>query len=57
MSRIKKIFTLDIALQLKDMGTEILFNEPNKKYPNLKVFVFRDTDKFRKDFKSINENK
>ena len=57
MSRIKKIFTLDIALQLKDMGNEILFNEPNKKYPKLKVFVFRDTDKFRKDFKSINENK
>ena len=57
MSKIKKIFTLDIALQLKDMGNEILFNEPNKKYPNLKVFVFRDTDKFRKDFKSINENK
>lgn len=57
MSRIKKIFTLDIALQLKDMGNEILFTEPNKKYPNLKVFVFRDTDKFRKDFKSINENK
>ena len=57
MSRIKKIFTLDIALQLKDMGNEILFTEPNKKYPNLKVFVFRDTDKFRKDFKTINENK
>ena len=57
MSRIKKIFTLDIALQLKDMGNEILFTEPNKRYPNLKVFVFRDTDKFRKDFKSINENK
>ena len=57
MSIIKKIFTLDIALQLKDMGNEILFTEPNKKYPNLKVFVFRDTDKFRKDFKSINENK
>ena len=57
MSRIKKIFTLDIALQLKDIGNEILFTEPNKKYPNVKVFVFRDTDKFRKDFKSINENK
>ena len=57
MSRIKKIFTLDIALQLKDMGNEILFTEPTKTYPNLKVLVFRDTDKFRQDFKSLNENK
>ena len=57
MSRIKKIFTLDIALQLKDMGNEILFTEPTKRYPNLKVLVFRDTDKFRQDFKSVNENK
>ena len=32
MRKIKKIFTLDKALLLSDMGNELLYSEPNKKY-------------------------
>ena len=47
--KIQKIFSLKKALLLSDMGNKILYSEPNKKYPQYQVFVFKYTDKFQKD--------
>lgn len=55
MKKIKKIFTLDKALLLSDMGNELLYSEPNKKYPQFRVFIFKDTEKLRKDWNTINK--
>ena len=54
---IKKIFSLDKAIKLRNMGNEVFFKEPNKKYPQYKVFCFIETDKFVKDWKIINNIK
>ena len=54
MKKIQKIFTLEKALLLSDMGNKLLYSEPNKKYPNFQVFIFRNTKKLQKDWKEIN---
>ena len=53
---IKKVYSLNKALQLKTLGNEWLFTEPNKKKPNFKVFVFEDTEKLNNDWKKLKQN-
>lgn len=55
MNKIKKIFTLDLALKLLDMGNKLIYSEPNKKFPQFQVFAFKDTEKLRKDWNTINK--
>ena len=50
---IQKIFSRDKAIKLSDMGNKIIYTEPNKKFPNLQVFCFRNTEKFQNDWNSI----
>ena len=50
---IKKVYSLDKALQLKTLGNEWLFTEPNKKKPNFKVFIFENTKKLNEDWKKL----
>ena len=50
---IKKVYSLNKALQLKTLGNEWLFTEPNKKKPNCKGFVFEDTEKLNEDWKKL----
>ena len=50
---IKKVFSLNKALQLKTMGNFWLFTEPNYKNPKLKVFIFENTDKLNNDWKKL----
>ena len=52
--KIKKIFTLSKALELKKLGNDIIFTEPNYKNKKLKVFIFEYTEKFKQDWKNIN---
>ena len=51
--KIKKIFTLSKALELKKLGNDIIFTEPNRKFPHYKVFVFEDTEKLNNDWKKL----
>lgn len=51
--KIKKIFSLDKAIQLETMGNKILFNEKNKKFPQYRVFCFIETEKLIEDWKTI----
>ena len=51
--RIKKIFSLDKAIKLKEMGNDVFFKETNKKYPQFKVFCVIETDKLLRDFEKI----
>lgn len=55
MRRLQKIFTLNKALLLSDMGNKILYSEPNKKYPQFQVFIFKNTKKLQEDWKTINK--
>lgn len=41
--KIKKIFTLWLATELRDRGFYILKVEPNTKKPWLKVYIFEET--------------
>lgn len=50
---IQKIFSLDKAIRLKEMGNQILYDEPNKKYPQYKVFCFIKDEKFINDWNKI----
>ncbi|WP_416434093.1 hypothetical protein [Priestia megaterium] len=49
----KRVFTLNVALKLKNMGHEIVRDEPNFKNEKLKVFVFKATKEFYKDLNLI----
>lgn len=40
---IKKVFSLDIAKQLQMKGFQIIGTEPNLKFPQYKVFLFKAT--------------
>lgn len=51
--KIKKVFSLYKAIQLKNMGNEILFSEPNWKRKGFSVFCFEDTLKLKKDWNSL----
>ena len=53
MKKTQKIFSLEKALLLSDMGNKILYSEPNKKYPKYQVFVFKNTDKLQKDWNKL----
>lgn len=54
--KIIKIFKLHKAKQLKDMGNNWLYTEPNYKRKGFRVFCFEETEKLNKDWKLI-ENK
>lgn len=51
--KIQKIFSQKLALLLSDMGNDILYSEPNKKYPQYQVFIFKNTDKLQKDWNKL----
>lgn len=48
--KIYKVFKLEQALKLIAKGNELIYDEPNKKKPWLKVFCFMDTEKLHKDW-------
>ena len=50
---IKKVYSLNKALQLKSMGNNWLFTETNYKNNKLKVFIFENTKKINDDWKKI----
>ena len=50
---IKKVYSLDKALKLRNMGNHWLYTEPNHKFPYYKVFVFEDTEKLNNDWKKL----
>lgn len=50
---IKKVFSKRKAIQLVDMGNNILYTEDNYKNNKLKVFCFVNTDKLNKDWLKI----
>ena len=50
---IQKIFSKKVAIKLVSMGNQILYTEPNKKFPKLKVFCFVNTDKLNNDWNSL----
>lgn len=49
MVRIKKIFSREIALELKERGHEILYTEQNREKNWLSVFCFRETRELLED--------
>lgn len=55
--RTKRIFTLHVAMELKNMGHEIVRCEENFNDEKLNVYVFRATRKFYRDFNSLNKPK
>ena len=50
---IKKVFSRSKAIQLLNMGNNILYTEDNYKDSKLKVFCFVNTDKLNSDWKKI----
>lgn len=50
---IKKVFSKNKAIQLVNMGNEILYTEDNVKNKKLKVFCFINTDKLNNDWKKL----
>lgn len=53
MNNIKKVFSLNKALQLKYLGNNWLYTEENMKNKRLKVFVFENTKKLNNDWLKI----
>ena len=53
----KKVFSLDKAMRLEQMGNSILFTVPNRKNKDLKVFCFANTLKLNKDWDRIEQMK
>ena len=47
------IFKKENAIKLRDMGNPIMDASSNKRNPNYVIYYFEDTEKFRKDFDSI----
>jgi hypothetical protein len=50
-----KVFTLRLARELCNLGYKIIATMPNAKKPWLNVFVFEDSEDFRKDLKRLLE--
>ncbi len=53
--RTKRIFTLHIAMTLKQMGHEILNTEANLNDEKLNVYVFKATNRFFKDLTALSK--
>ena len=51
--RIKKVFSLQKAIQLVNMGNKIIFTEDNWKNRRLKVFCFEDNEKLKEDWDKL----
>lgn len=49
----KKIFSKSIAVQLIQLGNELLYTEPNTKKPYLSVFVFNETKELLEQLTNI----
>ena len=47
------IFKREFAMKLREMGNPIMDASTNKKNPNFVDFYFEETDKLKKDIKSI----
>lgn len=45
-----RIYTKWVARELRQSGFEIIRTEPNFNKPQLDVYLFRDSDEFRKEF-------
>ena len=50
---IKKIFKLQIAMDLKHLGNELMYTEDNLEKKGFKVFCFIKTDKLLKDLTNL----
>lgn len=50
---IKKVFSKNKAIQLVNMGNNILYTEENAKDKKLKVFCFVNTEKLNSDWKLL----
>lgn len=53
---VKKIFSKKVAYQLISQGFNLIDMEDNLKYKNLKVFIFQETDEFKKALTEITNN-
>ena len=53
---VKKIFSKKVAYQLISQGFNLIDMEDNLKYKNLKVFIFQETDEFKKALTEITKN-
>lgn len=48
--KIYKVYKLRQALNLIDKGNKVIYTEPNRNKPWLKVFCFIETDKLHTDW-------
>lgn len=53
MVRVKKIFSREIALELKTKGHELLYTEPNREKVWLSVFCFKETKELLNDLTEL----
>lgn len=49
----KKIFSKKLALELRKRGCRIVSTEPNNYKPEFNVYIFEETEKFKKEFSEI----
>lgn len=48
-----KVFKRDIAFRLISRGYRLLDKQPNREKPYFNVYLFEDTEQFRKDFTEL----
>lgn len=53
---IQKIFSKKLALELRKKGFKIIGTEPNYKYPQFDVYLFKKSDNLSKAIRDINNN-
>lgn len=53
---IQKIFSKKLALELRKKGFKIIGTEPNYKYPQFDVYLFKKSDSLSKAIRDINNN-
>ena len=46
----KRVYTKRLAYELRRMGHKIIAVVPNLKKPQFDVYIFRNTERFQKDF-------
>lgn len=50
MEKEKKVYTQRLAYELRRMGHKIIAVVPNIRKPQFDVYIFRNTERFQKDF-------
>lgn len=54
--RFKEIYKKSIAMQLKELGNPIYDAKANLKNPKMVIYIFENTEKFKKDFDKIQKS-